>query len=110
MYLDGSPPITVQRFGNKIVRAVGVSFRRPQHKFSKLVERPLALFMGPGQAEKAIVAAQAVFWGLPASGGLSREAFQGQAAVPWNETVPPWRDWGLLKETPTALTILFPKR
>ena len=85
---------------------MGVSFRRPQQKFSKLVERPLAPFMGPGQAEKAIVAAQAVFWGLPASGGLSREEFQGHAAVPWNET----ESWGLLKETPTALTILFPKR
>ena len=36
--------------------------------------------MGPGQAEKAIVAAQAVFWGLSASGGLSREELQGQAA------------------------------
>ena len=62
--------------------------------------------MGPGQAEQTIIAAETNFWGLPASGGLSREEFQGQAAVPWNET----GSWGLLKEAPTALTILFPKR
>jgi hypothetical protein len=41
--------------------------------------------------------------------GLCWEEFQGQAAVPWNET----GFWGLLKETPTAPTMgqrFFSKR
>jgi hypothetical protein len=62
--------------------------------------------MVPGQAEKAFFAVETIFWGLPASGGLSWEVYQGFAAVPWNEG----RFWGLLKEAPTALTILFPNR
>ena len=83
-----------------MVWAVGVSFRRPQHKFSKLVERPLGSVHGPGTGRE----------GFLCSGdhllGLSWEVYQGFAAVPWNEK----RFWGLLKETPTALSILFSKR
>jgi hypothetical protein len=66
---------------------------------------PCSLYIVPVQAEKATAAAQAIFWGLSASGGLSWEKFQDQAAVPWNET----RFWGLVKETPTVLSILFSK-
>jgi hypothetical protein len=70
--------------------------------------------MGPGQALLNRVPFgkfnRAGREGLLRSGdhllGLSREVYQGLAAVPWNET----GFWGLLKETPTALTILFSKR
>jgi hypothetical protein len=84
--------VTVQRFENTIKRAVGVSFRRPQHKFSKLVERPLgsAQRLGAGREGDRCSAGPLL--------GLCWEEFQGQAAVPWNET----GFWGLLKETPTA--------
>jgi hypothetical protein len=72
---------------------MGVSFRRPQHKFSKLVERPLALFMGPGQAEKVTVAAQAVFWGCPGKSIKALLPFHGMREVPPTAGLgPPERD------------------
>ena len=56
---------------------MGVSFRRPQHKFSKLVERPLSLPMGAVQAEKAAAAAQALFWGCAGKNFKAELPFHG---------------------------------
>jgi hypothetical protein len=53
---------------------------------SKLVDRPQGReYAGGGQAGKVAVAAETVFWGLSASGGLCCEEYQNHTAVPWSE-------------------------
>ena len=102
MLLDATPPITVQRF-EKIIGGMwgrgGLFQKAPTQIFEARGTPPGSVHgSGTGREGDRCSAGRLL--------GLSREEFQGQAAVPWNET----GSWGLLKETPTALTILFPKR
>ena len=62
---------------------MGVSFQKAATKiFQSLSNAPMTVIRGPAQAERAVVAAETIFWGLSASGGLCCEEFQGHTAVP----------------------------
>jgi hypothetical protein len=45
----------------------------------------MTVIRGPAQAERAVVAAEKIFWGLSASGGLGWEEYQDHTAVARSE-------------------------
>jgi len=76
---------------------VGVSFRRPQHKFFTACGTPLTP-NEQAQERQGRSLSQSCFLL-----GLSCAEFQGLTVAPWNEA----RLCGLLKEIPTVLVALF---
>jgi len=77
--------------------AMGISFRRTQHKFfPTLLNAPKPEIGGTVQAEKKSVARAILFWGCPVTNFKARLPFHGMGQVPI------YRDCGLLKEIPMA--------
>jgi hypothetical protein len=72
---------------------MGISFRRPQHKFfTTLWNAPKPAIGGTVQAEKISVAKEILLWGCPGMNFRATLPFYGMIEIPIS------RDCGLLKE------------
>jgi len=83
---------------------MGISFRRPQHKFfPTLWNAPKPEIEGTVEAEKTSVARAMLFWGCLVMNFRAKLPFHGMGQVPI------YRDCSLLKEIPMAPDTLFQK-